>query len=76
MTYAVNQTYLPISKAITTAGSFYMYAVISALSAVWIYFFIFETKGRTLEEIQDLLRGVDPTASTKSVELEETRDAQ
>lgn len=70
MTYAVNQTYLPISKAITTSGSFYLYAVVSALSAVWIYFFVFETKGRTLEEIQDLLKGVDPSAS-KAVELEE-----
>jgi hypothetical protein len=57
MTYAVNVTYLPVSKAITTAGSFYMYATVSALSAVWIFFFIFETKGRTLEEIQDLLKG-------------------
>ncbi len=39
------------------ANSFYFYAAISAASGVWIYFYVFETKGRTLEEIQELLKG-------------------
>ena len=57
MTYAVNVTYLPLSKALGNAGSFYFYAAVSAASGVWIYFYIFETKGKTLEEIQELLKG-------------------
>ena len=39
------------------AGSFYFFAALTAGSFLWIYVYIFETKGRTLEEIEDLLRG-------------------
>ncbi len=57
MTYAVNQTYLPMSQGLGHAGSFYFYAGVSVASFLWIYVYIFETKGRSLEEIQRLLRG-------------------
>ena len=57
MTYAVNQTYLPMAKGIGNAGAFYFYAAVCVASFLWIYTYMFETKGRTLEEIQRLLRG-------------------
>ena len=55
--YAVNQTYLPLNAALGNAGSFYFYAAVAVASGIWIQLFIFETKGRTLEEIQELLKG-------------------
>jgi hypothetical protein len=58
MTYCVNQTYLPMSQSsLGISGSFYFYGGVSALSGVWIWMYLFETKGRTLEEIQNLLKG-------------------
>lgn len=57
MTYAVNQTYLPMSQGLGNAGAFYFYAAVCVASFLWIYMFIFETKGRTLEDIQLLLKG-------------------
>jgi hypothetical protein len=71
MTYVVSQTYLPLDTAVGHAGAFYFYAVVSALSGVWIYFFIFETKGRTLEEIQELLKGNKVGAADGTDEGEE-----
>ena len=39
-----------------TDGTFYMFAVISLLSAVFVYFFIRESENKTLAEIQDLYK--------------------
>ena len=58
MTYVVNQTYLPMTKSsLGVPGSFYFFAAVSAASGLWIWAYLFETKGRTLEEIQALLKG-------------------
>jgi len=48
---------------------FYFFAAVSAASTAWIYFYIFETKGRSLEEIQELLKGgkASPRAATAGV---------
>ena len=57
MTYVVSQTYLPLQQGLGNSGSFYLYAGVCVVSGVWIQRYIFETKGRTLEEIQRLLKG-------------------
>ena len=57
MTYATNQAFTPMVNALGDGPTFYFFAVICVLSFVWIYVYLFETKGRTLEEIQDLLKG-------------------
>jgi hypothetical protein len=57
MTYVVNQAYSPMQLGLGVAGTFYFFAAVCAASFVWIYVYIFETKGRTLEEIQQLLKG-------------------
>ncbi|KAJ7558754.1 hypothetical protein O6H91_04G054300 [Diphasiastrum complanatum] len=44
-------TFLSISDAITPAGTFFLFAGIAAVSVVFIYCIIPETKGKTLEEI-------------------------
>ena len=57
MTYVVTQAYPPMKAAMGLNGVFYFFAAVSFASFLWIYVYIFETKGRTLEEIEDLLRG-------------------
>ncbi|TVU38194.1 hypothetical protein EJB05_11550 [Eragrostis curvula] len=50
----VSMTFLSLSSAITIGGSFFLYAGIVALS--WVFFFtcLPETRGRTLEEMGEL----------------------
>jgi hypothetical protein len=52
-------TFLSLSSAITIGGSFFLYAGIVALS--WVFFFtcLPETRGRTLEEMGELFGMID-----------------
>lgn len=49
-------TFLSLTESITTAGTFWLYAGIGVLCTLYIYFQLPETKGRTLEEIEDIFR--------------------
>jgi sugar porter (SP) family MFS transporter len=55
----VSMTFLSLSSAITIGGSFFLYAGIVALS--WVFFFtcLPETRGRTLEEMGELFGMID-----------------
>ena len=57
MTYVVTQAFPAMTQAMGINGAFFFFAAVSAGSFVWIWAYIFETRGRTLEEIEDLLRG-------------------
>lgn len=57
MTYAVNQAYTPMVNALGSGPTFYFFAAVCVLSFAWIHVYLFETRGRTLEEIQELLKG-------------------
>ncbi|RLM86456.1 putative polyol transporter 1 [Panicum miliaceum] len=59
----VSMTFLSLSSAITIGGSFFLYAGIVALS--WVFFFtcLPETRGRTLEEMGELF-GTTTAAGT------------
>ncbi|GAB4853920.1 Polyol transporter 5 [Ancistrocladus abbreviatus] len=50
----ISMTFLSLSKAITTGGAFFLFAGIATVS--WIFFFTFlpETRGRRLEEMDEL----------------------
>jgi hypothetical protein len=51
--FAVGMATSPfISK--TQFGAFIFFGVITLIGAVWVYFFVPETKGRTLEEMDEL----------------------
>jgi sugar porter (SP) family MFS transporter len=54
MSGVVTMTFISLYEAITVAGSFFLYAGIAALSWVFIYFCLPETKGRSLEDIEVL----------------------
>ena len=45
------------SSSLGPSGTFYFFAAVAAGSFFWIWAFVFETKGRSLEEIQELLKG-------------------
>ncbi|EXB82804.1 putative polyol transporter 4 [Morus notabilis] len=48
----IAMSFLSVSRAITVAGTFFLFAVISALSVCFVHTCVPETKGKTLEEIE------------------------
>ena len=54
MNAVVSMTFISIYKAITIGGAFFLFAGISALAWVFFYVFLPETKGRTLEEMEEV----------------------
>ena len=59
-TCVVSQVFSTMSApdALGEAGSFFFFAACCAASFVWIWFYIFETKGKSLEQIETELRHV------------------
>lgn len=51
---AVAMSFLSISREITFGGMFFVFAGIMGLATAFIYFFLPETKGKSLEEIESL----------------------
>lgn len=46
-------TFLKLVNAFTPAGAFWLYAVIGIAAIIWGYYYIPETKGISLEKIED-----------------------
>ncbi|XP_038698384.1 polyol transporter 5-like isoform X2 [Tripterygium wilfordii] len=59
----VAMTFLSISEAVTYGGMFLGFAGIMAIGTIFIYYFLPETKGKTLEEISDFYEDQDPQTS-------------
>ena len=59
-TCVVSQVFSSMSApdALGEAGSFFFFAACCAASFVWIFFFVFETKGKSLEQIEAELRQI------------------
>ncbi|KAL2348504.1 hypothetical protein Fmac_002504 [Flemingia macrophylla] len=67
---AISMSFISIYKAITIGGAFFLFAGMSILAWLFFYFFLPETKGRALEEMEmifskynrrNVTTGTDPT---------------
>jgi len=53
----VSMTFLSLTEVITKQGTFYMYTGIASLGAILFYFILPETKGKSLEDMEQLFSG-------------------
>lgn len=52
----VAMSFLSVSRAITVAGAFFVFAAISSLAIVFVYTLVPETKGKSLEQIEVMFK--------------------
>ncbi|XP_059045394.1 facilitated trehalose transporter Tret1-like [Achroia grisella] len=57
LNFLVTKTYQPLKNVSGTFGVFLLFTVMSFATSVFVYFYIPETKGKSLSEIQELLQG-------------------
>ncbi|KAL2521136.1 putative polyol transporter 6 [Forsythia ovata] len=70
MNATVSMTFLSLSDAITIGGAFYLYAGMAVVALFFVYFCLPETKGRSLEEMEDVFtKPAIAKNSKKEVEL-------
>lgn len=62
-------TFLSMARAMSIAGPFFLFSAMAGLSAIFVYIFTPETKGRTLEEIAKFFE-LDSDRSQASYSLE------
>lgn len=63
----IAMSFLSVSNAITVGGTFFLFAVVSAVSVVFVHICVPETKGKSLEQIEMMFR--NERASESEVEL-------
>ncbi|KAJ7952978.1 Polyol transporter like [Quillaja saponaria] len=64
---AVSMSFISIYHAITIGGAFFMFAGIAVVAWLFFFFFLPETKGKSLEEMEKLFsKNTNPTATTHS----------
>jgi SP family myo-inositol transporter-like MFS transporter 13 len=70
MNLIVSATFLSFSDRLTPHRAFWVYAFMSGLGVIWLYFKLPETKGKSLEEITNVFAGRQPETRKKSVGYE------
>lgn len=65
--FLVVKTFPLIQDAISKPGTFCLYGVISLLGTIYFYIYLPETKGRTLQEIEDYFSGRTDTLKKPKV---------
>jgi SP family myo-inositol transporter-like MFS transporter 13 len=72
MNLIVSATFLSFSDRLTPHRAFWVYAFMSGLGVIWLYFNLPETKGKSLEEITEAFAG---RQQTRNKSLKETKVA-
>jgi len=52
----ITMSFLSVSRAITVAGTFFIFAALSAASVAFVYALVPETRGKSLEQIESLFQ--------------------
>ncbi|CAL5026305.1 unnamed protein product [Urochloa decumbens] len=68
----VSMSFLSMARAISVAGMFFLFAAISTISVLFVYFCVPETKGKTLEQIEMMFESGDELRGGE-IELEDTQ---
>ncbi|KAJ0636723.1 putative major facilitator, sugar transporter, major facilitator superfamily [Helianthus annuus] len=68
----VAMSFLTVSRAISMSGTFFIFGIFSALSVVFVYKIVPETKGKSLEQIELLFRR-EHDWQEEEVELSDTQ---
>ncbi|OVA04526.1 Sugar/inositol transporter [Macleaya cordata] len=61
----ISMTFISLTHAITTGGSFFLFAGVASVAWVFFYTFLPETQGRTLEDMGELFGNFNWRASKK-----------
>ncbi len=62
--FIVSQSFLTIVDEIGTSAAFMLFAIFSIAGLIWVRAKVPETKGRSLEDIQDIWQADDPVAAS------------
>ena len=52
-------SFLSVSRAITVAGTFFVFGIVSCCAVAFVHYCVPETRGKTLEEIEVLFKDED-----------------
>ncbi|XP_078176533.1 putative polyol transporter 4 [Carex rostrata] len=69
----VAMSFLSICNAISVAGAFFIFGVLSALSVAFMYRYVPETRGKNLEQIEALFRDENGGCEGKEMELSDVK---
>ncbi|KAI4299354.1 hypothetical protein L6164_032821 [Bauhinia variegata] len=67
----ISMSFLSVTEAITVAGTFFVFAVVSCSAVAFVHYCVPETKGKTLEEIETLFK-TEGELQGSEVELEDS----
>ncbi|KAL8160358.1 hypothetical protein V2J09_001895 [Rumex salicifolius] len=71
MNAAVSMSFISIYHAITIGGAFFMFAGVAVVAFVFFYFFLPETKGKSLEEIELMFERSTTSKGVGEMELQQ-----
>lgn len=66
--FSVVKIYPYLTHLMDMHGAFILYGIISIFATIFFYFFLPETKGKTLQEIEDYFSGRISTLKTKKID--------